>query len=185
MARCAECGFLAVRDLQTRELAEVEEGMRMKWELPQILGTSTNRYHEYPLCLVQATNLTRDCGDPYHPDAVRQALWMDRRCDQYLQWRQGFTPKEHVEMRHAERMEQIAEARKRGDEERAEERRRADQSRQDELLARQREREDERDDKQKVWQEQQARKQVVSARVTALLAAALGVILTGLVGDHY
>src|SRR3989442_1551278 len=69
--RCADCGFLAVRNTDTREFAEVELGMLKRWEIPSsTLRPAFKRYEEIPVCFVLAADLKDDISE-YYPSVLR------------------------------------------------------------------------------------------------------------------
>lgn len=186
--RCADCGLLTLRLLHQGQYLEADTDFRSAGERHGILEETTGA----PICMVRAFDLRDEARgwEGLMPDAARDhtVITKPRPCPRFVAWVQGLSPKEHVEMHHAERMEQIAEERKKADEERAEERRRADQKRQDELRTEQRawqeaqdrtrrEREDARDKESRAWQERQNNiNRVVQVTLFALtiLAGAIG-----------
>ena len=102
MVQCAKCGFLAARHLQTRGFLEVEENIRKTGEIPSYQRATI--YGNVPLCFRMAHPL-QDELQP-NDDAEHRLLVMtrERSCDEFLEWQQGFSPKEHKEMLREERM---------------------------------------------------------------------------------
>lgn len=85
-----------------------------------------------PLCAVGAVNIRAEAnlGSSEQKEKNLILLKKDRTAtcaEEFYQYQPGFSPKEHVEMRTSERLVQIAEERKKDDENRAEARLRADQ----------------------------------------------------------
>lgn len=106
MVKCSECGFLAVRDIDTRELEEVDGTFR-EWGRPPLKRIGgRNQYkgqYDIPLCFVQSYNLydeVKTAGGKPELDyvIVKSIIDQDRQCNSFIKWQQGFTPKEHREM---------------------------------------------------------------------------------------
>jgi hypothetical protein len=114
VVRCSDCGFLALRNEFTGHLAEAERKYRLTGDKQNRLkpGLPPGRLHvsatsfewpfaDLPTCFVQAYDLP----DEYHTfavDTVLEVLRVERDCDVrglFTPWQQGFTPKEHREMR--------------------------------------------------------------------------------------
>jgi len=131
LVRCTDRGFLAVRDVQTRELMETEVGMRKTWTLPTIHNTPSSRYDEKPICFAREYCLDEEIGS-YTRERVVAVIEKERKCDPFIAWQHGFTPKEHQEMKNMELLKQEIEQRRQDDERRAEERRQADEKRAEE-----------------------------------------------------
>ena len=126
MARCIDCGFLATRETETRQLAEVDGEFR-RTGLPA-LAIGSGRYYRsarVPVCFAQSVDLQAEIleyqtnsgevfasspNDPdrerrldsFPPERVLELLEVERPlCDSshaFTKWQQGFTPKEHREM---------------------------------------------------------------------------------------
>ena len=91
MPRCADCGFLAVRDTDTREFSEVELGMLKEWEIPRsTLRPAFKRFEDVPVCFVLAARLT--------VGVVLEVIRTERKCSRFTPREHGFTPKDHREM---------------------------------------------------------------------------------------
>jgi len=78
MVKCAECGFLASRNLETRILEETEQ-------ITRDTGYVLDMYQP-PICFVRVND--------FRDDAIQK----ERICEQFTKWRQGSTPKEHQKM---------------------------------------------------------------------------------------
>ena len=119
MVRCTECGFLSLRNIETRELDEAEETFRewgrvigVKWSHPVQVGDTPfyaedklNRYvHEQlPICFANTGNFSSSFREliikNYEADkVVLMVIKNERPCETFTKWQQGFTPKEHREM---------------------------------------------------------------------------------------
>jgi hypothetical protein len=119
--KCAECGFLAIRNLETRELVEVEAdfrkfghpiGVMRAYPATQIDGTSfyeQDKYFSYihdeiPICFKRIYDFMfwvakyKDEKKIATDQGVCAILDEERVCSEFTQWKQGFTPKEHQEM---------------------------------------------------------------------------------------
>ncbi len=106
MVKCAECGFLAIRNTESRELEEAEEIFREKGVVPTtgyLEGQPTSRHEPLPLCFAQVCDLKAEfkkadkMGSPGYV-ALDSVIHMERDCSDFTPWQQGFTPKEHREM---------------------------------------------------------------------------------------
>jgi len=103
MVKCIDCGFLAVRDLRSRQLVEMEQGYRIKGESPQVIDFSPHfNIYDAPRCFVRAYDLreeikkdTRRCSSQ---EKILPVINSDRDCKLFTEWQQGFTAKEHREM---------------------------------------------------------------------------------------
>lgn len=98
MVRCANCGYLAARAMQSRQLLEAEEGYRFRGENPIV--ANGNAYEDKPVCFVWAWDLRSEIGNPPDPGrpSKRDVMLKPRECSDFTKWIEGFTPKEHVEM---------------------------------------------------------------------------------------
>ena len=118
MVKCAECGFLTLRDRLSGELIEVPDDYRVSGRVPA--DVAYRGVHNYPICFVMAWNLfpeveqaalqqvTDNSSDwgPYVSDIITR----DRLCPPngkelgFTNYQQGFTPKEHLENLDRQRM---------------------------------------------------------------------------------
>ena len=106
MAKCSDCGYLAVRNVDSRDLEEAEESFRRKGTGPLAeiySGKGHLRHEKQPLCFAMVHSFRDDFekaikeGKPEN-DRVRQIIQKERPCDEFTEWKQGCTPKEHREM---------------------------------------------------------------------------------------
>lgn len=163
--RCANCGFLAVKRRIERTLCEVEGVIRDGGEWPCVASKQHGVYEDVPICYVQASPLSEEMNGKRFLDVIGR----DRECPAFTPWQQGLSPKEHADMLHNERMEAIAEGRKRADEERAEQRRGADREWQASQEQTRAERDRERDETARAWQaSQNFKNRLLSAFLSAL-----------------
>ena len=106
--KCAECGFLAIRNQHTRELHEVEASMRKEWATPKTIIGSLKNVHIYeglPLCFRRSPDFPDESiGNTTASEQIIEVINGDHPCDHYTPWQQGFTPKEHQEMLNEQRM---------------------------------------------------------------------------------
>ena len=127
MVKCSECGFLALRNVETRGLDEAEESFRRqairqeysKSHPIQITNTPfyrdeelTRYVHEtWPVCFARICNFWDLCTEASTEDksttsedfllsenALLTVINTERQCESFTKWQQGFTPKEHQEM---------------------------------------------------------------------------------------
>lgn len=106
MVKCSECGFLASRNLQTRQLEETEPEIRSEGALSIAWNTEKpfNTY-EPPICFMQVSDFK---AIPYSLQFVLQRdeekkkvlseIQRERECKSFTTWIPGSTPKEHQEM---------------------------------------------------------------------------------------
>lgn len=78
----------------------MESDLRYEWKHPSELGMNT--YESKPLCFAMAENLAKEAGND-NAASVLPVLNKERECSSFLDWKQGFTPKEHTEMNMLER----------------------------------------------------------------------------------
>lgn len=96
MVKCAECGYLAVRHLETRDLREAEGDYRDTGEIPRDLNRPKHLYEEVPLCFERLR--TFDPQQCTSAAARQEALQREiGPCVGFTKWDHGFTPKEHRE----------------------------------------------------------------------------------------
>ena len=95
--KCADCGFLAVRHRDTRELTDAEEPLRTTGEIP-----ADHRgliYVEWPICFIRRIDFRKELNDNSGTPHRKRVLNEERECDNgFTPWQQGLTPKEHQEM---------------------------------------------------------------------------------------
>ena len=96
MVKCANCGYLASRNNESRILEETEQITRDE-------GIPSNN-HEPPICFVQAKGLWNEGGVKYGivtsetvPN-IQSTVQKERDCGEFTTWHQGFVPREHREM---------------------------------------------------------------------------------------
>ena len=103
MPRCDQCGLLAVRHKATRELFEVEPLVREAWNIIWEPNNDDGKaiFFGPPVCLAGAFSPEETRGlfaDWTDSRMALQVIQRERECDQFIPWRQGLTPKEHLEM---------------------------------------------------------------------------------------
>ena len=126
---CKDCGLLAIRRKDSRELVEVEYGIRHGASMPggEQIGVPMSPldfmhakadkvYVPRPFCFAMVPEIDAEAKlEVKHPgdrEAAFQAIIAKPRdCDSFIPWSQGFTPKEHVEMHLLEKQEQRAQSR--------------------------------------------------------------------------
>lgn len=99
MVKCAECGFLALRNRVSRELVEVEGPLRQSANAPMPRTPTEPRelYERTPLCFARARQLQDEVSNDDRHELLR-VFQRDRDCPSFTTWQQGFTPKEHRDM---------------------------------------------------------------------------------------
>lgn len=170
--RCAECGLLAIRNIEDRQLVEVEPGMLAKWEIPPCFrNREKQQYEEVPLCFAMAANLYDEVGS-FTREKVVEIITRARDCGSFIPRQRGFTPKDHREM-------QLAHVIQRQQQEQRERDREWEMRQERES----RDRQDQRDKEMRVWQEKQNYK---NRRLQGLLAVFAAIVAVGgvLLGKH-
>ena len=105
MAKCEDCGFLAVRNRQTRALSETEASMREKGEPARIPKVELPFYERNPICFLQMNDLTAEMEKLDDKTSFKNVIKKERECKPCTKWIQGFTPREHKEMIDAEKQQ--------------------------------------------------------------------------------
>lgn len=122
--KCADCGFLAARAQQTGETFYVPLFTRKTGQLVKSISRTDI---ECPVCIMEAADLQEELNRVGIGVAgVLPVIREPRQCDEFYQFQQPFSPKEHVLMRQTEFLQREIEKRRLADEERAEARRQAD-----------------------------------------------------------
>jgi hypothetical protein len=94
MPRCADCGFLAVREVDSRDLLEAEAHYRETGVLANKFGADRRlRYEHWPTCFAMKLKFNEESHGK--PEELLPVIRLDRTCDRFVQWNQGYTPKEH------------------------------------------------------------------------------------------
>jgi len=174
MVKCADCGFLALRDSATGQFVEANDEMRETGRPHQQLDVSL-----YPMCFKRVINvqqLAMDLPDSITGRDVRvlAVIQEKRECCDFAEWQPDFNPREHQEKIDREEERKFQDARLKEDREWRElqdEKSRAWQVQQEE--------------RSKEWQEQQAkgrlRWEVVIFGILVTLALLGGQILQAFV----
>ena len=98
---CDKCGLIAVRNIKTRELEEVEDNQRNTGQpiLTRInpLGDTEPRHEKIPECIMQAEDFAA------LPPLSSQTLplffmQLPRQCQHFIKWQKGSSPKEQKEI---------------------------------------------------------------------------------------
>lgn len=94
--QCVNCGYLAIRNSQTGELSEANVPTRERGKLS---------IFEEPACFRLASNITKSYNEFVQkglldPDQnpFFETVKSDRWCDEFTDYIQGFSPREHLEM---------------------------------------------------------------------------------------
>ncbi len=117
MVKCADCGFLACRNVLTRQLEETEQEVRdeggpvIAWNTEKPIGR-----FEPPICFMKSRGYK---AIPYQlfvdNSAVKAEIQRERSCELFIRWTQGSTPKEHQEMMDREEQRKWQERQRRDD----------------------------------------------------------------------
>ncbi len=93
MVKCADCGLLALRHYETRKLCEAEP----EWRRTGVfVCDDAKRLYSGPVLCLAKIQILPSVNDER---ACFAEVAKDRECGSFLPWQQGFTPKEHMEMR--------------------------------------------------------------------------------------
>ena len=102
MVKCADCGFLAQRHVESRELRDAEEALRKSgknlYHLSHDHKSKVYVYEVPPLCTELQTEF------PMEEQPIFEAIQQERECSAFTLWHPGFVPKEHREMLDRDRM---------------------------------------------------------------------------------
>ncbi len=123
MVKCAECGFLSVRNKANYSLGEPTNDYREKGVVAigyDEQGRNQHPLHELiPLCFARQFYLRDTIGaidkQKNQNDEVKLVINKEIDCKEFTKWQQGFTPKEHREMIDREWMMQHEEERENAD----------------------------------------------------------------------
>lgn len=161
MVRCADCGFLALRRRESQQLLGAEMPYREHGVLPEAVDADfQDEFESTPYCFVMAQPIHKEREDR------KGIIQRDRSCDSWVQWQQGFSPKEHREMLEEQRRRQLED-----------EVRKSAYEREDRRDAEMRKREDERDERLHELQKRLHNRQllIIGGFVTlALVVGSLG-----------
>ena len=112
MGKCAYCGYLSVRNKDDYSLDEPSIDFREKGQVATTWddkGRNPHSLHEpIPLCFARqaylgdATKAIKDRKNPF--GEVKKIIQNDNDCKEFIDWQQGFTPKEHREMMDRKKM---------------------------------------------------------------------------------
>ena len=94
--KCRDCGFLAVRNPKTGHFQEAIGPTRN--------NGAVDGYHTLPHCSVAAYDINVECSD--RPENFLPVTKEERTCGHFTAWHEGFSPKEHLEMRLLEQQRQ-------------------------------------------------------------------------------
>jgi hypothetical protein len=112
MRKCANCGYLSVRNKADYSLGEATIDFREKGKVPIAYddkGCNPHALHEaIPLCFARQAYLAskaKEIEDRNNPvKEVKAIIQEENDCKEFTDWQQGFTPKEHREMMAREEM---------------------------------------------------------------------------------
>ena len=96
--KCADCGFLGVRLIETRQIVDAEPWTRNQGKLPRNADDKPI-YAKWPICFVQEIDVYLEANGEQRTDESLAAVFQKKRiCKRHTKWFQGSTPKEHQEM---------------------------------------------------------------------------------------
>lgn len=88
--KCSECGFLSRRNYYTQTLDE--SSLLFRTSLKDDMGDNSHKSN--PVCFRLEYNL----WDEAKTQNVLDVINRERPCKSYVEWQQGYSPKEHGEM---------------------------------------------------------------------------------------
>jgi chromatin segregation and condensation protein Rec8/ScpA/Scc1 (kleisin family) len=198
IVQCKNCGLVALRDHKTKEPREVLSKYRDGEEISHLSNKVDGVYKPYeerPICFAQAYQLDEEmaANAANIPGELKRKEVFDRNrdCNDFMQWRKGMSPKEHLEVSIAEKVQLLTEQHRR------EERERADALRAEDLAWRKQtensiedrfRRQEERTQTRHDTSESGAQRRHTSNYVLKFLLALLAIAATGTVGGvvmHY
>ena len=117
--KCADCGFLTARN--KGDLVEVGDSYRTEGTIISVYDSESDgmvpAHAPIPMCFAREYTLAAELPstvsfvDPRDKDtakeALRAALRTTRMCASFIEWEQGFTPKEHAQEAKAKKLEQL------------------------------------------------------------------------------
>lgn len=101
-ACCAECGLLGLRDTMHRGIVEAEADYRKTASIPSVPTLQRSgiaAYGDLPVCLAR-----KKVFDSVTKDKRTAELSKRFRCPSFVEWQQGFSPKEHMEMQFQQKL---------------------------------------------------------------------------------
>jgi hypothetical protein len=111
--KCADCGYLAVRVRRTRLLFDAEQDYRDSGSIPSIGNEGI--YDPAPICFVRAINISAEYKPADGTPERQKIVQKERDCQEFTEWQQGLTPKEHLEMNLLEQQQQRLDKREKED----------------------------------------------------------------------
>jgi hypothetical protein len=166
--RCADCGFLSVRDYTTRAAEEADHHLRASGEKQQ-------RHDLDPVCFVGAFNLPAELT-ARTPAGYVAVVSKERACGEFTPWQQSYSPREHKEMLITQQLQKYQEEQREKDRQWQAEQRERDRLWQEQQKTKDLESQQARDREQRLWQEEQARRTARRTWAIALLGAAIGIV---------
>jgi len=164
MARCIECGLLAIREAKTGALCEADENQRRYKEVRQLNGWEV--YHRIPICIEGVVDFCAELKET--PDAVIKSdrilalTEQSRECNKFTPYRPGRTPQWHQDKNTEMEIERMRDAQR----------------------DKERQWQDEQKDSDRKWQEEQAKlnrrwqlKLAILAAIFSLITGAIGIWL--------
>ncbi len=104
--KCADCGYLTIRNRKIYSLDEADIDFREKGIVPTVydeVGRNPHKLHrDLPLCFVGNSYLSNAIKNIKHNDnpfdEIKEIIQTENDCKEFTEWRQGYTPIEHREM---------------------------------------------------------------------------------------
>jgi hypothetical protein len=100
MVKCADCGFLAIRDIGDSTLVSARSEIRQSLPGEIVLYLTTGGHQSLLECAERAIDMigeVRSSPEEYSLSQFSVIIHRERSCQQYLQWRPGDSIREHRE----------------------------------------------------------------------------------------
>ena len=107
MVRCVDCGYLCVRDNSLNQIVEADSEYRKRGHIPDVFIAGQGqrmRYTADPVCFKMAADLRTEM-EGESAGAGYAVACRERPCGEFIPWRQGYSPREHDEMKMLQEVE--------------------------------------------------------------------------------
>jgi len=100
MVKCADCGFLSLRNRVSWDLVPAH----MQFRENGLVGASLEQtISPFPICFAMKLKFQQviesiEPEKPFRPEKTMSVIHEERHCFQFVKWEVGYTPKEHDEL---------------------------------------------------------------------------------------
>jgi hypothetical protein len=104
--KCADCGYLGLRLIETRALVDADELFRQRGYIQGGLGThgADLRCSQCPTCFARKRPFLAELGPGPNEANRLAAIQQDITCDAFVEWQPGVSPQELANMIYQEKM---------------------------------------------------------------------------------